>query len=78
MKNLAEPAGWLELFTPMKFNQNGSQYIIILSHDQGGDAGAFRHVMMFNTTENAKGVPLTTGKFVVTEILGWDETDDLV
>ncbi|XP_045470312.1 venom dipeptidyl peptidase 4-like isoform X2 [Harmonia axyridis] len=78
LKNLAEPAGWLELFTPMKFNQNGSQYIIILSHDQGGDAGAFRHVMMFNTTENAKGVPLTTGKFVVTEILGWDETDDLV
>jgi len=78
LKSLAEPAGWLELFTPMKFNSNGTQYIIIISNDQGGDAGGFRHVMLFNTSKDAKGEPLTKGKFVVTEILDWNEEDDLV
>ncbi|KAL3280819.1 hypothetical protein HHI36_004050 [Cryptolaemus montrouzieri] len=78
LKNLAERAGWLELFTPMKFNKNGSQYILIFSQDQGGDAGGYRHIMLLNTTQNAKETPLTKGKFVVTEILDWNEEDDLV
>ncbi|KAK9869862.1 hypothetical protein WA026_003587 [Henosepilachna vigintioctopunctata] len=78
LKNLAEPAGWLELFTPMKFNKNGSQYIIIISHDQGRDIGKYRHIMLMNTSVNARVDPLTKGKFVVTKILGWDEVDDLV
>lgn len=62
----------------MQFNRNGSEYVIILSNDQGGDVGGFRHVMLFNTSKNARGEPLTSGKFVVTEILDWDEDDDLV
>lgn len=76
--NLISSPGWLELFTPPVFSKNGSQLVLILSQDQGGDAGGFRHVVLYNNGENSEAQALTKGKFVVTEITGWNHEDNLM
>lgn len=75
---MSSPNGWLELFTPPFFSKNGSQLALILSQEQGSEAGAFRHIVLYNTDENANGQAITSGKFVVTEIVGWNHEDDLM
>lgn len=60
------------------FSRNGSQFVLILSQDQGEDAGAFRHIVLFNTEENSEEQALTKGKFVVTEIVGWHHEKNLM
>ncbi|XP_057672414.1 venom dipeptidyl peptidase 4 isoform X1 [Diorhabda carinulata] len=76
--NLASKNGWLELFTPPIFSKDGSKLILILSQDQGENAGGYRHIVLFNRTENAEGQPLTLGKFVVTTIVGWNHENNLI
>lgn len=66
------------MFTPPLFNKDGSKMLLILSHDQGSNAGGYRHVTMIERRANARLIPLTKGKFVVTEIVSWDETKDLM
>ncbi|XP_055593408.1 venom dipeptidyl peptidase 4 isoform X2 [Uranotaenia lowii] len=63
--------GWLELFSAPIFNKDGSQFVIISSQQQPGDAGGFNHVTMIGTTGKTS-VPITSGKYVVHEILKWD------
>lgn len=70
--------GWLELFTPPIFSKNGSQFVLILSQDQGEDAGGFRHVVLYNNEENSEAQALTKGTFVVTEIVGWNHEDNIM
>lgn len=71
-------AGWLELFSPPIFSSDGSKFVLILSQDQGGADGSYRHIVLFNREENAQGQALTKGTFVVTEILSWNEEDNLM
>lgn len=78
LSHFEEPKGWLELFVPLKFNKKGTEFIIIISQDQGGNAGGYRHIALFNLTKNAVAKPLTKGKFVVTEILDWNEVDNII
>lgn len=78
IKSLQSTAGWLELFTPPKFSSDGSKLILILSQDQGGDSGSYRHIVLFNREEDAQEQPLTEGTFVVTEILAWNQEDNLI
>ncbi|XP_018579789.1 venom dipeptidyl peptidase 4 isoform X2 [Anoplophora glabripennis] len=78
IKSLESTEGWLELFTPPKFSSDGSKLILILSQDQGGDSGSYRHIVLFNREENAEEQPLTAGTFVVTEILSWNQEDNLI
>lgn len=42
-----------------------------------GEHGYYRHVV-FISTSDMRTVPLTMGRFEVTEILGWDETNEIV
>lgn len=66
------------MFTPPMFSRDGKKMLIIMSHDQGGNHGGYRHVTLIERKPNAKLIPLTRGKFVVTEIVAWDEIRDIV
>lgn len=65
-----EERGWVDLFVAPLFASGGSKLALILPQTQGS-AGDFRHVTMIDKS----GLPtaLTSGKFVVTELLAWDE-----
>lgn len=78
MKGLSEPNGWLELFTPPKFSKDGSKFLLILPQNQGNSAGSYRHLTITNREEDGTTRALTSGKFVVTEILAWKEDSNLV
>nr|XP_022918753.1 venom dipeptidyl peptidase 4 isoform X1 [Onthophagus taurus] len=71
IKYLEENKGWLDLYSPPTFSLDGSQLILILSQDQGNNAGGYRHIVKLNRQENSELEALTHGKFVVTEILKW-------
>lgn len=78
VRNIKEKSGWLELFTPPIFDKTGMEMVLILSQPQK-DGGAYRHVTLLNRTpNNVSMLPLTSGKFVVTEILSWDHDKNLV
>lgn len=74
---LSQQNGWLELFTPPKFSKDGSRFLMIVSQDQGNSSGSYRHLTMYNR-EDGTSQALTNGKFVVTEIVGWNEEANLV
>lgn len=42
-----------------------------------GEHGHFRHVV-FISSQDKRAIPLTMGRFEVTEIVGWDETNEIV
>ncbi|KRT81810.1 hypothetical protein AMK59_5064, partial [Oryctes borbonicus] len=73
IKHLKQEGGWLDLFTPPTFSNDGSQLLLILSQSQGTEAGSYRHIVRFNRVQDSPVIPLTSGKFVVTEILGWKD-----
>lgn len=75
---MKQRGGWLELFTAPIFSEDGSELILILSQDQGDDAGSYRHIALLKREQDSEIKPLTKGKFVVTEILGWDKKNKLV
>lgn len=50
--------------------------ILILSQNQTNNTGGYRHVTLFARQEDAVAQPLTSGQFVVNDILGWDEAKD--
>ena len=60
------------------FSGDGSKMLLILSQDQGNDAGGYRHIVQLVNQKDATPQAITKGKFVVTEILGWDETRNLM
>lgn len=66
------------MFTPPKFSKDGSRFLLILSQDQGNSAGSYRHLTITNREEDGTTRALTRGKFVVTEILAWNEDSSLV
>ncbi|KAI7815507.1 DPP4, partial [Rhyzopertha dominica] len=76
--SLSSTNGWLELFTAPLFSSDGSKFAIILSQDQGNGAGSYRHLTLVDTEENGAVTALTNGKFVVTEIVSWDNTQNVI
>lgn len=68
-----EPKGWVDQYTPPKFSANGRKFLIILPVEQSVDAGNFKHLVLYDRdTKNLRA--LSSGRWEVTEILGWDET----
>eukprot|EP00096_Caligus_rogercresseyi_P014799 TRINITY_DN728_c0_g1_i2.p1 TRINITY_DN728_c0_g1~~TRINITY_DN728_c0_g1_i2.p1 ORF type:complete len:505 (-),score=108.80 TRINITY_DN728_c0_g1_i2:135-1649(-) len=63
---MEEPRGWMELEEPPVFTAGGRVFALALSSD------GFTHVNIINRDTNQR-IPLTSGKFVVTEISHWDE-----
>lgn len=66
------------MFTPPLFSKDGTKMLLIMSHDQGGDLEAFRHVTIIDHKPHGQVTALTHGKFVVIDILSWDEEKQLV
>ncbi|XP_053689574.1 venom dipeptidyl peptidase 4 isoform X2 [Sabethes cyaneus] len=64
--------GWLELFSAPIFNKDGSHFILISSVD------GYRHVTMMPTEAKGSSEPITSGKFVVQDILKWDAESNLI
>ncbi|XP_058118923.1 venom dipeptidyl peptidase 4 isoform X2 [Anopheles coustani] len=72
-----QSGGWLDLFSAPVFNADGTHFLVIASQSQGS-AGDYKHITMISTTEPRSVVPLTSGKFVVQEILKWDGVSNLI
>nr|CAD7570341.1 unnamed protein product [Timema californicum] len=74
---ISEPSGWIDLFTPPKFSQDGSRLVLIHPQDQGSGLGSYRHVTLVDRSSNTP-VSLTSGQFVVTHIHSWDYEQGLI
>ena len=74
-----ERNGWVEQFVPPLFSKDASAFLLILPQNQS-EGGAWRHVTMVTnaTTNSPKSMALTSGHFVVTEIVAWDEENNFV
>lgn len=73
---LTEPHGWVDLYSPPKFSADGQQYLVVLPVDQGDELGNFKHVVLIDRA-NDRFQPLTQGRWEVTEIFGWDQTNQV-
>ncbi|KAK0074148.1 hypothetical protein PV325_008706 [Microctonus aethiopoides] len=75
----AEKHGWVEQFSPPHFSRTGMEFLLILPQKQL-DNDTWPHlVMVTNATSSTPRIrALTSGTFVVTEIVGWDENNSLV
>ncbi|XP_066587909.1 venom dipeptidyl peptidase 4 isoform X2 [Prorops nasuta] len=73
-----ERNGWVEQFEPPKFSEDGTAFLLILPRKQK-DGTDWRHLVhVSNTTTNPTTTALTSGYFVVTEIVSWDEKNSNV
>ncbi|XP_011494919.1 PREDICTED: venom dipeptidyl peptidase 4 isoform X2 [Ceratosolen solmsi marchali] len=74
-----EKNGWVEQFVPPLYCKDGTSFLLILPQKQS-NYGDWRHVILVkNVTSNSpKIIALTSGLFVVTEILTWDEENHYV
>nr|XP_033186766.1 dipeptidyl aminopeptidase-like protein 6 isoform X3 [Bombus vancouverensis nearcticus] len=76
-KIAAEGRGWVD--TPPEapiFSANGSSYIAI-SPIKDGPTGYFKHIVWVNVAQKLV-VPLTHGKFEVTQIVAWDQPNNTI
>ncbi|CAK9813213.1 Inactive dipeptidyl peptidase 10 [Anthophora plagiata] len=74
---VAEGRGWVD--TPPvapTFSANGSSYITI-SPVKDGPAGYYKHIVWVNVARKLV-VPLTHGKFEVTQIVAWDQANNTI
>ncbi|KAF4523193.1 hypothetical protein B566_EDAN002451 [Ephemera danica] len=75
----SQTGGWVEMFSPPKYSNDGQRFITILPQPQGAD-GDYRHLTLI--TRQAGNTPiitaLTSGKFVVTSIAAWDLANNVI
>ncbi|XP_076294344.1 venom dipeptidyl peptidase 4 isoform X2 [Lasioglossum baleicum] len=71
-----EERGWVEQFEPPVFTEDGNSFLTILPQKQA-NGSYWRHVTAItNVTSNRPSTnPLTSGHFVVTEIVGLDQAN---
>ncbi|XP_059608400.1 venom dipeptidyl peptidase 4 isoform X2 [Phlebotomus argentipes] len=69
--------GWVEFFNPPLVNADGSQLAFIASQPQGSNAGSYRHLTLLPTSSGTSQA-LTSGRFVVTEVLQWDTDANVI
>lgn len=76
--SLESKTGWVDFFsTPFK-NRDGSRIALILPQAQDSN-GDYRHLCLLSTTSTTnKPEAITKGKYVVTSILHWDSTTDVI
>uniref|UniRef100_A0A1B0CY21 Venom dipeptidyl peptidase 4 n=1 Tax=Lutzomyia longipalpis TaxID=7200 RepID=A0A1B0CY21_LUTLO len=74
---ITSPDGWVEFFDSPHTNGDGTELAFIASQPQAGDAGSYRHLTILNiASRTARSV--TSGRFVVTEVLYWDSTSNVI
>ncbi|XP_065361054.1 venom dipeptidyl peptidase 4 isoform X2 [Calliphora vicina] len=76
--SLESKTGWIDFFAAPFKNRDGTKIAFIMPQEQES-GGAYRHLCVLSTvTNSAKYEPLTTGKHIVSAILHWDSTHDLI
>jgi len=72
----SEKNGWVEQFVAPMFSDDGTSFLLILPRRQE-DGSNWRHaVLVTNATSGSPlTIALTSGYFVVTEIVSWDQDD---
>ncbi|XP_076160555.1 dipeptidyl peptidase 10 isoform X2 [Ptiloglossa arizonensis] len=74
-KIVPEDRGWVDTpHEPPIFSANGSSYITI-NPVKEGPSGHYRHIVWVNVARKLV-VPLTHGKFEVTQIVAWDQINN--
>lgn len=66
----ASSTGWIDFFTAPIFNADGTSFVFINSQKQSNNE-SYRHLTLVSM-ENGEEQALTSGNFVVLEILHWD------
>ncbi|XP_076230244.1 venom dipeptidyl peptidase 4 isoform X2 [Nomia melanderi] len=71
-----EKHGWVEQFEPPMFSDDGDSFLTILPQKQNNDSH-WRHVVTITNVSSGKPATaaLTSGYFVVTEIVSWDQVN---
>nr|XP_022913597.1 venom dipeptidyl peptidase 4 [Onthophagus taurus] len=69
-----ENKGWLEIEAPY-YSLDGTKYIMVTSQPEDDDS--YQHLVMYDVSSKSP-TRLTHGKRVVLNILGWDETRNLI
>ncbi|XP_043274698.1 venom dipeptidyl peptidase 4-like isoform X2 [Venturia canescens] len=74
-----ESNGWVEQFESPHFSNDGTAFLLILPQEQS-DNTSWRHLVIVNNTISEKPTvtALTSGTFVVTEIVSWDQKNSLI
>ena len=69
-----ESHGWVEQFEPPMFSDDGDTFLTILPKKQH-DGSYWRHAVAITNVSSAtpRKTALTSGRFVVTEIVSWDQ-----
>ncbi|XP_043250210.1 venom dipeptidyl peptidase 4-like isoform X2 [Colletes gigas] len=69
-----EEHGWVEQFEPPLFSDDGNSFLTILPQRQENDSH-WRHVVAITNASSGRATTsaLTSGHFVVTEIVSWDQ-----
>lgn len=70
-RNLDVDGGWVEFFTAPFYNKDGNSMIYI------GSSNGYHHVLALNLNSFVM-TPRTSGKFVVTEILGINKEENVI
>lgn len=65
--------GWVEQFEAPIFSEDGTSFFLILPQKQKNDSD-WRHIALITnaTSSNPTITAITSGYFVVTEIVSWD------
>lgn len=72
----SEEKGWVEQFEAPMFNENGTSFLLILPQKQKNGSN-WRHIALVTnaTSDKPTTTALTSGYFIVTEIVSWDQED---
>lgn len=82
--------GWFEPFDHLHFSSDGKKMLMILSHNQEPEGSSpadvedsWDHLTLVDLDDKAEikdkvPVPVTRGRFTVTEILAWDEKENTI
>lgn len=75
--HLKSKTGWIEFFKAPTFNKDGSQFVYLTSQDQKELNDSYQHLTLVSM-ETGKQTPLTSGAFVVMDILYWNSENNVI
>lgn len=75
--DLSSATGWIDFFKAPTFNKNGTQFLYIAPQLQKEVNDSYQHLTLVSV-DSGKQTPITSGEFVVLEVLHWNEDTNTV
>lgn len=69
--------GWMDFFKAPTFNKDGTKFVYIAPQSQMGTNDSYQHLTLVSM-DSGKEIALTSGEFVVLDVLHWDENSNRV